>query len=71
MSMGKRFVITGTLDWSATYRAFILAPDTGGFWIVYLPCLCRTKRYMQQRVTVDGIRTGFNILDIDRIRLAK
>lgn len=71
MSMGKRFNVTGTLDWSATYRAFIIEPDEGGFWIVYLPCLCHTKHYMQQRVTVDGIRTGFNILDIDRIELAE
>jgi hypothetical protein len=65
MAMGDWHVETGILQpgrWG-----YSLAMDSGGVWQLYLT-LWRRKRYLGRRVTVEGYRSGFDLIDVHRIR---
>lgn len=49
---------------------FVLDMGGGAFWVLEFWSVARAKHYLGQRVTVDGTRVGFNILDVDRMKLA-
>ncbi|MFN7400417.1 MAG: DUF5818 domain-containing protein [Sandaracinobacter sp.] len=65
MPMGTRHTVTGELRWDDGNRIHRLEVGGGAFWFVDLPR--RGWRMRGQRVTVEGTRSGFNLLDVDRI----
>ncbi|HEX8302521.1 DUF5818 domain-containing protein [Sphingomonas sp.] len=63
MPRGTRHVETGILrpgKWG-----YSLEVDGGGVWQLDVPRSAR--RYVGQRVTVEGVRSGFDLLDVERI----
>lgn len=65
MPRGSQHILTGTLCW--TPRGYALQMDDGGQW--RLDLTGRADRYIDQRVTVEGTRSGFDLLDVHRIGL--
>lgn len=65
MPRGTRHVLTGTLHLAR--RGFELHMDGGGVWALDVPSWCRARRLLGQRVTVEGTRSGFDLLDIHRM----
>lgn len=61
MPRGTRHVITGTLSWDDRRSSHRIDVDGGGFWFVSMPRAA--VALLGRRMTVDGVRTGFNILD--------
>ncbi|WP_230481587.1 DUF5818 domain-containing protein [Sphingomonas sp. Leaf21] len=64
MPRGTRHVLTGTLR--RTRFGHVLEIDGGGVWQFDAPWSA-AKRHCNQRVTVEGTRSGFDLLDVDRI----
>ena len=64
MPRGTRHVLTGTLR--QTRFGHALEMDGGGVWQLDAPWSA-AKRHCNQRVTVEGTRSGFNLLDVHRI----
>lgn len=63
MPRGTRYQLTGLLLLSE--RGPMLAMDDGGHWALDLPF---GKRYLAgQRVTIEGVRSGFDRIDVERI----
>jgi hypothetical protein len=56
---------TGTLRFNRV--RFELHLDNGGFWILDVPNWRKARSLLGQRVTVEGIRAGFNLLDVARL----
>lgn len=67
MPRGSRHILTGTLCW--TQRGYALRMDDGGQW--RLDTMRPVRRYIDQRVTIEGIRSGFDLLDVHRIALGE
>jgi hypothetical protein len=65
MPLGTRHTDTGILQ--PGIWGYALHRDDGGIW--QLDCARRYNSLIGQRVTVEGTRGGFNILDADRIWL--
>lgn len=65
MPMGTRHTVTGELRWDARNHIHRLEVGGGAFWFVDLPR--RGWHMCGRRVTVRGTRSGFNLLDVDRI----
>lgn len=65
MPRGSEHILTGTLCW--TPRGYALQMDDGGQWSLDLKG--RADRYIDRRVTVEGTRSGFDLLDVHRIGL--
>ena len=63
MPRGTRHVLTGTLR--LTVMGYGLEMDGGGRW--RLDVAGSVRRYIGQTVTVDGVRSGFDLLDVYRI----
>ncbi|RHW18229.1 hypothetical protein D1610_07045 [Sphingomonas gilva] len=63
MPVGKRYRLTGLLLNSR--RGLVLEVDGGGTWL--LDVGRKAKPLIGQRVTVEGARSGFDLLDVDRI----
>lgn len=66
MPRGARHVETGILHpgrWG-----YSLQMEGGGVW--QLDVTGSARRYLGKRVTVEGTRSGFDLLDIHHIRLA-
>lgn len=63
MSIGRFFVEEGLL--LQQRGRLILQNDDGGFWI--LETDPGAEKMLGQRVRVEGIRSGFNSLDVARI----
>ncbi|WP_255356005.1 DUF5818 domain-containing protein [Erythrobacter sp. AP23] len=64
MPRGARHIETGTLRpgrWG-----YSLEMDGGGVW--QLDITRSARRYLGQRVTVEGVRSGFDLIDVHRIR---
>ena len=64
--MGTRHRITGLL--LVSQRGLVVEPDSGGSWAIEGGA--RARRLVGRRVTVEGVRSGFDRLDIDLIALA-
>ena len=65
MPKGTRHIETGILRpgcWG-----YSLHMDDGGMW--ELDVIRSPRKLLGQRVTVEGTRAGFNLLNVDRIRL--
>jgi len=63
MPRGARHIETGTLrpgKWG-----YSLEVDGGGVW--QLDVTGSARRYLGQRVTVEGVRSGYDLLDVERI----
>jgi len=69
MPRGTRHVLTGTLRLAR--RGFELHMDGGGVWALDVPSWRRARRLVGQQVTVEGTRSGFDLLDIDRLHTMK
>jgi len=69
MPRGTRHNLTGTLRW--TRLGYALEMDGGGVWRLDLGIMWRVGRYVDQRVTVEGIRSGFDLLDVHALKHAK
>lgn len=65
MPRGTRHVLTGTLRLAR--RGFELHMDGGGIWALDVPSWRRARRLLGQRVTVEGTRSGFDLLDVQRM----
>ncbi len=63
MARGTQHILTGTLCWRG--RGYALQMDDGGQW--RLDIIGSARRYLNQRVTVEGTRSGFNLLDVHRV----
>ncbi|HEX8446879.1 MAG TPA: DUF5818 domain-containing protein [Sphingomonas sp.] len=65
MPRGTRHIESGVLR--LTRLGYALELKGGGQWRLDIPG--STRRYIDQQVTVDGIRSGFDLLDVHRIWL--
>ena len=45
----------------------VLARPDGGTWRLAIPWWRRPRRFIGRRVRIRGIRTGFDVIDVDRI----
>lgn len=63
MPRGTHYTLTGTLR--PGLWGFALQMDDGGVW--QLDVRPSARRYLGQRVTVAGKRSGFDLIDVDRI----
>jgi hypothetical protein len=69
MPRGTRHVLTGTLHLAR--RGFELHMDGGGVWALDVPSWRRAQRLLGQRVMIEGTRSGFDPLDVDRLHTMK
>jgi hypothetical protein len=67
MPRGTRHTLTGTLR--ATPRGYLLETDDGGTWRFDLGWGWRARRHVDRCVIVEGVRSGFDLLDVDRLRV--
>lgn len=65
MPRGSHHTITGTL--SQGRRGFELHVDGGGIWALDVPSWRRARNLVGQRVTVNGTRAGFDLLDVEEL----
>ncbi|MFT3965074.1 MAG: DUF5818 domain-containing protein [Sphingobium sp.] len=65
MPRGTRHVLMGTLRW--TRLGYALEVDGGGVWRLDFGAIWRVRRYVDQRVTVEGSRSGFDLLYVHHI----
>jgi len=66
MPRGTRHILTGTLR--RTRLGYALEMDGGGVWRLDLGAAGRVTRYLDERVTVNGIRSGFDLLDVHQLK---
>lgn len=65
MPRGTRHTITGTLGWDGRDHIHVLNMDGGGYWLVDMPG--RTNHLIGRKVTVEGVRSDFNMFDVERL----
>ncbi|MBC2663205.1 hypothetical protein H7F50_15765 [Novosphingobium flavum] len=65
MPMGTRHTVTGILHWDDRQGLYRLDVATGGYWFAHLPR--RARHLPGRKVTVEGIRSGFNLLTVRTI----
>jgi Protein of unknown function (DUF5818) len=65
MSRGTRHTLTGTLRW--TRFGYALEMDGGGMWRLDVSWGWKARRCVDQRVTIEGVRSGFDLLDVNRV----
>ena len=65
MGRGTRHTLTGKLGWDARNHIHVLDMEGGGYWFVDMPR--RAARLIGHEVTVEGVRSGFNLLDVSRV----
>ena len=65
MPRGTRHTLTGTLRWRR--HGYTLEMDDGGVWRLDVGWGWKVRCNLDMRVTVDGIRSGFDLLDVQRI----
>lgn len=65
MPIGTRYTVTGELRWDKRNHIHRLDVGGGAFW--YVDICGRNRHLIGQRVTVEGTRSGFNLLDVDRV----
>ena len=68
MPRGTRHTLTGTLRW--TRLGYALEMDDGGVWRLDVGWGWKARRNLDRRVTVEGVRSGFDLLNVDRFRTA-
>ncbi|KRA83124.1 DUF5818 domain-containing protein [Altererythrobacter sp. Root672] len=65
MAMGDKHIETGTLQLG--HWGFSLALDDGGVWQLDM-AVWGARKYLGQRVTIEGFRSEFDLIDVYRIR---
>lgn len=68
MPRGTRHTLTGTLRW--TGLGYALEMDDGGVWQLDVGWEWNARRSVGRRVTVEGVRSGFDLLDVHRLYAA-
>ena len=70
MPNGTFHTIKGILAW--THEGYNLFLDGGGNWILEFGWrdFRRAKKHLGQRMEVEGMRIGFNVLDVRRMKKA-
>ena len=68
MPRGTRHVETGILR-PSHYGLYALEMDGGGVWQLDVGWGWKARKLVGQRVTVEGTRAGFNLLDVKRMRV--
>ena len=68
MPRGTRHTLTGTLR--RTRLGYVLEMDDGGVWRLDVGWGSRVGRCIGQRVAIEGVRSGFDLLDVYRLRAA-
>lgn len=68
MPRGTRHILTGTLR--QTRLGYVLEINGGGVWRLDLSTIWRLRRYIGQHVVVEGIRSGFDLLDVHSLKMA-
>ena len=63
MPRGTRYRLTGRLMRSS--QGLVLEMDDGGCWTLDIGR--RAHALLGQRVTIEGTRSGFNLIDVERI----
>lgn len=66
MPRGTQHTLTGTLR--RTRLGYALEMEGGGVWKLDLGTMWRTGCYVDRRVTVEGTRSDFDLLDVHRLR---
>lgn len=66
MPRGARHVETGILR-PSQYGLYALEMDGGGVWQLDVGWGWKARKLTGQRVTVEGTRAGFNLLDVRQI----
>lgn len=67
MPRGTRHTLTGILR--RTRLGYALEMDGGGIWHLDIGWGWGARRNINRRVTVEGIRSGFDLLDVYRLRV--
>ena len=65
MPRGTRHTLTGTLAWNERNHIHVLNIRGGGYW--FLDMSCRTSHLIGREVTIEGVRSDFNMLDVHRL----
>jgi hypothetical protein len=65
MPMCTRHTVTGELSWDDRNHIYRLDVGGGAFWFVDISG--RPRNLIGQRVTLEGTRSGFNLLDVHRV----
>jgi hypothetical protein len=68
MPLGTFHTISGTLAW--TPQGFTLFLDEGGYWALELGWrdFRRARGLLGERVEAEGVRIGFNVLEVRRLK---
>lgn len=69
MPRGTRHTLTGMLRW--TRLGYALEMEGGGVWRLDIGWGWRVRRFVDRRVTIEGVRSGFDLLDVHRVRIVK
>lgn len=64
MAIGDRCVETGTLQLG--HWGYSLVMDGGGVWQLDV-AVWGARKYLGQRVTIEGVRSDFDLIDVYRI----
>ena len=65
MPKGTRHTLVGTLR--RTRVGYALEMPDGGVWQLDVGWSWNARRNLDRRVTVEGVRSGFDLLDVTRI----
>lgn len=65
MPRGTRHTLTGTLR--RARFGYALEMDGGGMWQLDISTIWLIGRYVDRRIIVEGVRSGFDLLDVHRI----
>lgn len=69
MPLGTRHKVTGILH-PSQHGLYALEVDGGGVWQLDVGWGWKARKLAGRRVTVEGTRGGFDLLDVRRIRQA-
>lgn len=68
MPRGVRYTLTGTLR--RTRLGYALEMDGGGLWRLDVGTEWNARVNVGRRVTIEGVRAGFDLLDVYRLYIA-
>lgn len=67
MPMGTCHTVTGILR-PSQYGLYALEVDGGGVWQLDCGWGRKARKLIGKRVTVEGVRSGFDLLDVNHVR---
>ena len=66
MPRGTHHTLTGTLRW--TRLGYALEMEDGGLWRLDVGWGWKARRHVNGHVEVEGMRSGFDLIDVQRLR---